>query len=59
MRTGFLFTLVPVIMWSGEQPSLANSILTRTVVSVWLLGGFLMLAALMRGLWRAEFPAAP
>src|SRR5262249_51645762 len=57
LRTGFVLTLVTIVMWSGQEPGLLNAILTRTVVSVWLFGGLLMFIAMIRGL--AKVPAIP
>jgi hypothetical protein len=45
---------VPVLMWSPMEPSWYAAILARSVVSVWLIGGVLVFAALARGLWHAK-----
>jgi len=57
MRAGMIIESVPVIVWSPMEPSWYAAILSRTVVSLWLFGGGLIFAALVRGLWRIE--AAP
>lgn len=59
MRGGILAASAPVIVWSPMEPSWYAAILSRTVVSVWLIGGCLMFAALARGLWRAQPAGAP
>jgi len=51
MRVGFVLISVPIVMWSPLERSWYAAILSRTVVSVWLFGGFLIFAALARGLW--------
>ncbi|HEY7608631.1 MAG TPA: glycosyltransferase family 87 protein [Alphaproteobacteria bacterium] len=53
MRAGYFATALPIVMWASEQPSWYNAVLSRTLVSVCLLGGLLMFAALARGAWRA------
>jgi len=50
---------LPVIVWSPMEPSWYAAILSRTLVSVWLVGGCLSFAALARGLWLAEAAAVP
>ena len=35
-----------------HSPGLLSEVLARTVVSAWFFGGLLMLAALMRALWK-------
>jgi alpha-1,2-mannosyltransferase len=50
---------LPVIVWSPMEPSWYAAILSRTIVSVWLIGGCLSFAALARGLWQAEATAVP
>ena len=41
------------------EPSWYAAILSRTLVSVWLIGGCLSFLALARGLWQVEAAAAP
>jgi alpha-1,2-mannosyltransferase len=53
MGASMILTSVPVIVWSPMEPSWYAAILSRTIVSVWLIGGCLSFAALARGLWRA------
>ena len=56
MWSSLLLTSLPVLDpalpsgWIGE-------LLARTLVSAWFFGGLLMLAALMRGMWRAVRPS--
>jgi alpha-1,2-mannosyltransferase len=59
MGAGMILTSVPVIVWSPMEPSWYAAILSRTIVSVWLVGGCLSFAALARGLWRAGSVAPP
>lgn len=59
MRAGMIIESLPVIVWSPMEPSWYAAILSRTVVSVWLFGGCLIFAALVRGLWRVETAGAP
>jgi hypothetical protein len=59
MRIGCILVSVPIVMWAGEEMSLANAVLARTAVSVWLFGGLLMFAALARGLWRIQAGMTP
>jgi hypothetical protein len=35
-----------------HSPSLFSEVLARTVISSWFFGGLLLLAVLMRALWR-------
>jgi hypothetical protein len=57
MRAGIILVSLPVIIWSPMEPSWYAAILSRTLVSVWLIGGCLSFVALARGLWQVE--AAP
>ena len=59
MHGGFLLTMTPIVMWAGEEPGLLNAVLARTVVSVLLVGGSLMFAALARGAWRLRATGSP
>jgi alpha-1,2-mannosyltransferase len=52
MGASMILTSVPVIVWSPMEPSWYAAILSRTLVSIWLIGGCLSFAALVRGLWR-------
>jgi hypothetical protein len=58
MRAGIVMVSFPVIVWSPMEPSWYAAILSRTVVSVWLIGGCLSFAVLARGLWQAQAVAA-
>jgi len=51
MWGSLVLTSLPVLM-PTLYPSLTAEIVARTVVSMWLYGGLLMLAALLRGAWR-------
>jgi hypothetical protein len=57
MRASVTLVSLPVIIWSPMEPSWYAAILSRTLVSVWLIGGCLSFVALARGLW--QFEAAP
>jgi alpha-1,2-mannosyltransferase len=57
MRASVTLVSLPVIVWSPMEPSWYAAILSRTLVSVWLIGGCLLFVALARGLW--QFEAAP
>jgi Glycosyltransferase family 87 len=46
------FTSLPVLM-PTLHPSFTAEVVARTIVSMWLYGGLLMLVALARGAWRA------
>jgi len=59
MRGGIILVSLPVIVWSPMEPSWYAAILSRTLVSVWLIGGCLTFAALARGLWQVEVARAP
>jgi hypothetical protein len=59
MRTSIILVSLPVIVWSPMEPSWYAAILSRTLVSVWLIGGCLTFAALARGLWQVEAATAP
>ncbi len=59
MRAGIILVSLPVIIWSPMEPSWYAAILSRTLVSVWLIGGCLSFLALARGLWQAEAAATP
>jgi len=59
MRAGIILVSLPVIIWSPMEPSWYAAILSRTLVSVWLIGGCLSFLALARGLWQVEAAAAP
>ena len=48
MAGGFVLTALPVIILPLE-PGLVGAIASRTIVSAWLFGGLLMLAAMLRG----------
>lgn len=48
--SGFILTALPIILLPLE-PDWVLLVASRTVLSAWLFGGLLMLAALMRGLW--------
>jgi hypothetical protein len=50
MGAGIVMVSFPVIVWSPMEPSWYAAILSRTLVSVWLIGGCLSFAALARGL---------
>jgi alpha-1,2-mannosyltransferase len=54
MGAGIILVSLPVIVWSPMEPSWYAAILSRTLVSVWLIGGCLSFAALARGLWQAQ-----
>jgi hypothetical protein len=58
MWTGLVFVSLPVLM-PTFYPSLTAEIMARTIISMWLYGGLLMLAALARGAWRASAREAP
>jgi hypothetical protein len=51
MWSSLLLTSLPVIM-PQHSPSLFSEVLARTVISSWFFGGLLLLAVLMRALWR-------
>jgi alpha-1,2-mannosyltransferase len=59
MRGGIILVSLPVIVWSPMEPSWYAAILSRTLVSVWLIGGCLTFAALARGLWQIEATTVP
>jgi alpha-1,2-mannosyltransferase len=59
MAAGIILVSLPVIVWSPMEPSWYAAILSRTLVSVWLIGGCLSFAALARGLWQAQAAATP
>jgi alpha-1,2-mannosyltransferase len=59
MGASVVMVSLPVIVWSPMEPSWHAAILSRTLVSVWLVGGCLSFAALARGLWLAEAAAVP
>jgi Glycosyltransferase family 87 len=48
MTGGFILTALPVVILPLE-PGLVGAIAARTIVSAWLFGAILMLAALLRG----------
>jgi alpha-1,2-mannosyltransferase len=52
MRIGFVLAALPVVVMAPEQPGAIATLLARTVVSVWLFGGLVMIAALARGAWH-------
>ena len=54
----WLLCSLPVVT-PPEEPEWLAEILSRTVVSAWLFGGFLMLAALARGALAAARPQVP
>ncbi len=54
MRLGYLGASMPIVMWATTEPSWYNAVLSRTVVSVCLIGGLSMFVALARGTWRAD-----
>lgn len=56
---GFILTALPIVLLPFE-PDWVLVLASRTILSAWLFGGLLMLAALMRGLWhlRAHKAAA-
>jgi len=57
--SGFILTALPIILLPFE-PDWVLVLASRTILSAWLFGGLLMLAALMRGLWHLPArPAAP
>ncbi len=56
MHGGFVLTALPVIILPLE-PDWIGAIASRTVVSAWLFGGLLMLAALLRGAVQANWQA--
>jgi hypothetical protein len=49
--SGFALTALPIVLLPLE-PDWVLVLASRTILSAWLFGGLLMLAALMRGLWR-------
>ena len=51
MWGSLVLTSLPVVI-PQHSPGLISEVLARTVVSAWFFGGLLMLAALLRGLWR-------
>jgi hypothetical protein len=51
MWVSLLLTSLPVVM-PQHSPGLLSEVLARTVVSAWFFGGLLMLAALLRALWK-------
>jgi alpha-1,2-mannosyltransferase len=53
---GFILTALPVILLPFES-DLVLVVASRTILSAWLFGGLIMLAALLRGLWY--LPAKP
>lgn len=59
MGAGIVTVSLPVIVWSPMEPSWYAAILSRTLVSVWLIGGCLSFAALARGFWLAEAAVVP
>ena len=59
MGASAVMVSLPVIVWSPMEPSWYAAILSRTLVSVWLIGGCLSSAALARGLWQAQAAAVP
>jgi hypothetical protein len=59
MRTSIILVSLPVMVWSPMEPSWYAAILSRTVVSVWLIGGCLSFVALARGFWQVEAAPAP
>jgi hypothetical protein len=59
MGTGIIMVSLPVIVWSPMEPSWYAAILSRTLVSVWLIGGCLSFVVLARGLWLVEKAAVP
>ena len=59
MRTSIILVSLPVIIWSSMEPSWYAAILSRTLVSVWLIGGFLSFVAMVRGVWQVEAAPAP
>jgi len=56
MTGGMLLASLPVIM-PVLEPGLIGALVSRTLVSAWLFGGLLMLAALLRGMLHAHQPA--
>jgi hypothetical protein len=59
MRTSIILVSLPVIIWSSMEPSWYAAILSRTLVSVWLIGGCLSFVAMVRGLWQVEAAPVP
>jgi len=57
MWGAWVLTSLPVV-FPPVEPQWLAAILSRTVVSAWLAGAFLMLAALARGAFRAARPTA-
>ena len=55
MWSGFLLASLPVVLVPLESDWL-GAVAARTAVSAWLIGGLLILAALMRGAWHAATP---
>ena len=55
MWSGFLLASLPVVLVPLESDWL-GAVVARTAVSAWLIGGLLILAALMRGAWHAAQP---
>jgi len=51
MWTSLLLTSLPVVI-PQHSPGLISEVLARTAVSLWFFGGLLMLAALLRALWK-------
>jgi hypothetical protein len=58
MWGGLALTSLPVIM-PELTPGWSAEFIARTIVSMWLYGGLLMLAALVRGAWRMAYGAPP
>ena len=55
MWSGFLLASLPVV-FVPLKPDWLGAVAARTVISAWLIGGLLVLAALMRGAWHATEP---
>jgi len=51
MWMSLALTSLPVVI-PEHSPNLITEVLARTVVSAWFFGGLLMLAALLRALWK-------
>jgi hypothetical protein len=51
MWLGFALTALPIVLLPFE-PDWVLVLASRTIISAWLFGGLLILAALLRGLWH-------
>jgi hypothetical protein len=58
MWGGFALTALPIVLLPLESGQILL-VASRTILSAWLFGGLLMLAALMRGLYRVTARPEP